>query len=58
VKWPDMSSTIYASKKRKRTAEKDDDSGVDDFADESDANEGDEQLDSEESEGKDDGNGK
>jgi hypothetical protein len=53
-----MSSTIYASKKRKRTAEKDDDSGVDDFADESDANEGDEQLDSEESEGKDDGNGK
>jgi hypothetical protein len=51
-----MSSTIYASKKRKRTtAEKDDDSDVeDDFPDEPDANEGNEQSDSEESDEKDD----
>jgi hypothetical protein len=51
-----MSSTIYASKKRKwTTAEKDDDSDVeDDFVGELDANEGDEQSDSEESDEKDD----
>ena len=55
MKWRDMSSTIYASKKCKRTtAEKDDDSDIeDDFVGEPEldasADEGDEQSDSEES---------
>jgi hypothetical protein len=52
-----MSSTIFASKKRKRiSAEKDDDSDIeDDFADESDANKDGEESDSEEPEGGDEG---
>jgi hypothetical protein len=56
AKWCDMSLTIYTSKKCKQnTAEKNGDSDVeDDFADEPDANKGDEQSDSEESEEKDD----
>jgi|SRR5882762_7020600 len=51
-----MSSTLYASKKRKRTtAEKGDDSDAEyDFADEPNANEGDDQSDSEEPDEKDD----
>lgn len=55
VRWRDMSSTIFASKKRKRNAaKKDDDSKVeDDFADESDANKDGEELDNGESEDED-----
>jgi hypothetical protein len=56
VRWRDMSSTIFASKKPKRNAAKDDNSEVeDDFADESDANEDGEELDNEEPEDEDDG---
>jgi hypothetical protein len=54
-----MSSTIFASKKRKQNvAKKDNDSEVeDDFADESDANKDGEESDSEEPEDEDDGSG-
>ena len=55
VRWCDMSSTIFASKKCKQNvAKKDDDSKIeDDFADESDANNDSEGSDNEEPEGDD-----